>query len=142
MTLFEAAAPRILPQLDERNRPFWTGGRNGVLLILRDRETGRWVHPPERVSPDAGFVAEPVSGKGSVFTFTVNHHRYHPEVAVPYVIALVELDEQAGLRLPANIVHCAVEDVHIGLRVRVGFEEHGEVFVPVFEPAVRCTASA
>jgi hypothetical protein len=127
--------PRILPELDHRNRPFWTGGREGKLLILRDRTTGRWVHPPERVAPDATHLAaEPVSGQGTVFTFTVNHHRYHPAVPVPYVIALVELDEQAGLRLPANIVNCEPDDVHIGMRVRVGFEDHGEVFVPVFEP--------
>ena len=119
-------AARILPELDDRNRPFWTGGRNGELLILRDRESGRWIHPPERVAPVAdGLVAEPVSGRGPVFTFTV---------PVPYVIALVELDEQEGLRLPANIVHCDPDEVHIGMRVRVGFEEHGEVFVPVFEP--------
>lgn len=131
-----APAPRILPQLDDLNRPFWTGGRDGKLMILRDRRSGRWVHPPERQPLDAGYLsAEAVSGQGSVFTFTVNHHRYHPEVPVPYVIALVELDEQPGLRLPANIIGCAVEDVHIGMRVRVDFEDHGEVFVPVFRPA-------
>lgn len=130
-----APAPRILPQLDDLNRPFWTGGRDGRLMILRDRRSGRWVHPPERQPLDAEYLAaEPVSGRGRVFTFTVNHHRYHPEVPVPYVIALVELDEQPGLRLPANIVGCAVEDVHIGMRVHVDFEDHGEVFVPVFRP--------
>lgn len=129
-------APRILPELDDRNRPFWTGGRNGELLILRDPETGRLIHPPERVAPGAGLVPVPVSGKGAVFTFTVNHHPYNPAVPVPYVIALVELDEQEGLRLPANIVNCDADDVYIGMPVRVRFEEHGEVFVPVFEPDV------
>jgi uncharacterized protein len=131
----DVPAPRILPRLDDRNRPFWTGGREGKLLILRHRGTGRWVHPPERVALDADHLTpQPVSGKGSIFTFTVNHHRYHPDVPVPYVIALVELDEQVGLRLPANIVNCPTEQVHIGMRVRVRFEDHGEVFVPVFEP--------
>ena len=135
-TATPAAPPRMLPELDDRNRAFWTGGRDGRLLILRDRETGRWVHPPERVAPEqlARLRAEPVSGKGTVFTFTVNHHAYHPEVPVPYVIALVELNEQEGLRLPANVVNCAVEDVRIGMRVRVAFEDFGEIFVPVFEP--------
>jgi hypothetical protein len=129
----------MLPDLDERNRPFWTGGRDGRLLILRDRASGRWVHPPERVPPEQArqLTAEPVSGKGSVFTFTINHHRYHPDVPVPYVIALVELDEQAGLRLPANIVNCDVADVHIGMRVRVLFEQHGNIHVPVFEPDIQ-----
>ena len=129
------SAPRILPELTSLNRPFWTGGRQGELLILREQDTGRWAHPPELEDPaNLNLVAEPVSGYGTVFTFTINHHAYHPEVPVPYVIAIVELDEQAQLRLPANIVNCDVQEVHIGMRVRVRFEQHGESFVPVFEP--------
>ena len=69
-----------------------------------------------------------------MFTYTVNHHRFHPEVPVPYVIAIVELVEQDGLRFTTDIVHCPVDRVTIGLPVRVVFEQHGEVFVPLFEP--------
>jgi len=36
-----------------------------------------------------------VSGQGSVFTYTVNHHAFNPELPTPYVIALVELDDRA-----------------------------------------------
>ena len=42
--------------------------------------------------------------------------------------------EQEGLRFTTNVVGCPPEDVHIGLPVRVQFEQHGEVFVPVFVP--------
>ena len=130
-----ASAQRLLPEITELNRPFWTGGRHGQLLILRDPETGRWVHPPEAVTPADGNPAlEPVSGKGSVFTYTVNHHPYRPMIQVPYVIALVELDEQEHLRLPTNIVNCDVDEVRIGMRVRVLFERQGEFFLPLFEP--------
>lgn len=129
-----AAVPRILPELDDRNRPFWTAGAKGELLILRNRVTGRWVHPPETAPHDPSLVPTPVSGRGTVFTFTVNHQPYHPEVPVPYVVAIVELDEQPGLRLPANIVHCDPDSVRIGMRVRVLFEQHGDVHVPLFEP--------
>lgn len=69
-----------------------------------------------------------------MFTYTVNHHPFNSEVAVPYVIAIVELVEQEGLRFTTNVVHCAPEAVTIGLPVRVLFEHQGEVFVPVFEP--------
>jgi uncharacterized OB-fold protein len=133
-----AQAPRILPELDDLNRAYWTGGRNGELLILRDHKTGHWIHPPERVALDARDSVEPapVSGKGLVFTFTVNHHRFHPEVPVPYVIALIELAEQAGLRVPANVVNCDPGDVYIGMPVRVRFEPRGDIFIPVFEPDV------
>ena len=81
-------------------------------------------------------VYAPVSGKGRVFTYTVNHHPFNPEVPVPYVIAIVELVEQKGLRFTTDIVNCEIDSVTIGLPVRVVFEQQGEVFVPLFEPDV------
>jgi uncharacterized OB-fold protein len=128
--------PRILPSLTAANRSFWTGGRDGRLLIERCPACGRWQHPPQGSCGECGgpVVAEPVSGEGTVFTFTVNHQPYHPEVPPPYVIAIVELVEQADLRLPTNLVDCDPDEVAIGQRVAVRFEDHGEVFVPVFAP--------
>jgi uncharacterized OB-fold protein len=64
----------------------------------------------------------------------VNEHQFHPQVPPPYVIAIVELEEQADLRVVANVVGCRPADVHIGLPVQVGFEDHGEHAVPTFEP--------
>lgn len=69
-----------------------------------------------------------------MFTFTVNHQAYNPAVPVPYVIAIVELDEQEGLRFTTDIVGCPPDQVHVGMPVRVTFEQQGEVFVPIFEP--------
>ena len=80
-------------------------------------------------------MAQPVSGAGTVFTFTVNHHRYNPNVPVPYVVALVELAEQEGLRVPTNIVGCSPYDVAIEMPVQVEFVERGTAFVPVFRPS-------
>jgi uncharacterized OB-fold protein len=127
----------MLPTLTEENRAFWTGGARGELLIQRCVDCRRWVHPPAAACPACGgaLVAEAVSGRGTVFTYTVNQQRYHPEVPPPYVIALVVLDEQDDLRLPTNIVGCDPDEVRCGLRVRVLFERHGDVFVPLFEPA-------
>lgn len=127
--------PRILPPLTDTNRYFWTGGRKGRLMLVRDTTTGRFFGPSEAPAPDDRFQPQPVSGRGTVFTFTVNRHQYHPQVPPPYVISLVELDEQEGLRIPANIVNCDIDEVHVGMRVAVSFEDHGEHAVPVFEPA-------
>ena len=80
------------------------------------------------------MVPEATSGKATVFTFTVNHHAYNPSVPIPYVIAVVELAEQEGLRFTTNVVHCTPESVTIGMPVRVTFEDRGEIYVPVFEP--------
>jgi len=70
-----------------------------------------------------------------VHTFTVNHHPWVPGFDPPYVVAIVELDEQTGLRLMTNIVGCAVEEVEIGMQVEVCFEalEDGG-WLPLFKP--------
>jgi uncharacterized OB-fold protein len=132
-----ATLPRILPPLTDLDRPFWTAGSAGQLVIQRCASCRRWVHPPTEQCPacQGELAPEPVSGCGTVFTFTVNMHQYNPSVPAPYIIALVELDEQPDLRLPTNIVNCEIEAVRCGMPVQVLFEQHGNVFVPVFEPA-------
>jgi uncharacterized protein len=127
-------APRILPPLTDTTRPYWTGGAQGNLLVERCADCGRWQHPPTGACGTCGGTAvpQPVSGKGTIFTFTVNHQQYHPEVPPPYVVAVVELAEQAGLRLPTNIVDCDPDGVSIGAPVHVRFEQHDDAFVPVF----------
>jgi uncharacterized OB-fold protein len=57
-----------------------------------------------------------------VHSVTAVHHSFVPGVDVPYTVALVELDEQPGLRLLTNVVDCAPERVRIGMRVGVVFE--------------------
>ena len=77
------------------------------------------VYPPKPSCPScAGATAETaVDGDGSVFTFTVAHHAYNPEVATPFVIALVELAGVPGVRVVANIPDCKPDSVRIGMPV-------------------------
>lgn len=133
------APPRILPPLDGINRPFWTGGHRGHLVLERCEACDRWQHPPVgrcEVCDDV-VVHRPVSGRGSVFTCTVNEHAFHPEVPPPYVIAIVELEEQVDLRVVANVVDVEPRSVAIGDPVEVAFEVDGEHAVPVFWPCSR-----
>lgn len=127
---------RIVPPLDDDNREFWTSGALGELRLPYCATCERFVFPLSLTCPtcDGSAAYRPLSGRGRVFTYTVNHHRYHPEVPVPYVIGIVELLEQEGLRFTTNIVNCPVESVDIGLPVRVVFEQQGEAYVPLFEP--------
>jgi uncharacterized protein len=127
---------RPLPRLDSDNRFFWTGGADGRLRFLQCQDCGAFVHPPrplcryclsERVEP-----AE-VAGTGVVDTFTVNHQKFHPAIEVPYVIARVAIDGAPGVILTTNIVGCPVDSVDIGDRVRVKFEQHDDVWLPLFE---------
>jgi uncharacterized protein len=128
---------RTPPQVDDVNRAFWTGGEHDQLMIQRCASCARWVHPPVGACPDCAgaLAAEPVSGAGTVFTYTVNRHAFNPTVPVPYVIAIVELAEQADLRFTTNIVDCDVDAVHIGMPVELTFEPAGDsTWAPVFRP--------
>ncbi|WP_045879412.1 OB-fold domain-containing protein [Pseudofrankia sp. DC12] len=109
------------------------------LMIQRCAACRRWTHPEAaRCSSCGGALAvEPVSGAGTVFTFTVNHHAFHPTLPVPYVVAVVELAEQEDLRIVANIVGGAPADVAVGMAVRAAFDQLGDSGVPVFRAEVR-----
>jgi uncharacterized OB-fold protein len=128
---------RIVPVLDALNAGFWTAGREKELRLRRCQNCRYWVHPPRPLCPrchQRDVLWEATSGKATLFTFTLNHKAWNPAVPVPYVIGMVELPEQAGLRLTSNIVNCSVDEVHIGMPLCVTFEQQAEFFIPVFEP--------
>jgi uncharacterized OB-fold protein len=77
----------------------------------------------------------PVSGRGRVLTFTVNHQVWTPELSEPFVVAIIELEEQAGLRFLSNVVNCDPENIAIDMPVRVVFEQNEDVWIPLFEQA-------
>jgi uncharacterized OB-fold protein len=68
-----------------------------------------------------------------VHTLTVNHQ---PWVSGQrsYIIAMVELDEQQGLRLTTNLVNCPFDVAYVGMRVSVGFVHRHGSWYPVFMP--------
>ncbi|MBA3304283.1 MAG: OB-fold domain-containing protein [Acidimicrobiia bacterium] len=128
---------RLLPRVTDENEHFWTGGADGALRFLRCQSCRWWVHPPSPVCPrclSRILLPEAVSGRAVVHTFTVNHQPWYPGLDPPYVVAIVELPEQAGLRLTTNLVGCAPEAVTIGMDVQVVFEHHEDVWLPLFEP--------
>ena len=130
------ATPRPLPRLDSDNRAFWTGGAEGELRIHHCGDCGSWNHPPMPVCRQClseNVAAEAVAGTGLVDTYTVNHQAWGPGMEVPFVIARVTLDGAPGVILTTNIVGCPVDEVAIGDRVRVTFEQHEDVYIPLFE---------
>ena len=80
-----------------------------------------------------------MSGKGEVYSFTVIRQvvgraaskAFEPEI--PYVIAWVDLEE--GPRMITNVVGCRVEDVKLGMKVCVLFEQQSpEIWLSKFKP--------
>jgi uncharacterized OB-fold protein len=134
----EARPFRLLPRLDDNNRHFWTSGEDGKLRFLRCQVCGYWIHPPSPRCPQClskELDVEAVSGLATLYTFTVNHQAWYPGLDPPYVIAIVELPEQDGLRLTTGIVGCDPDAVEIGMPLQVTFENYEDVWLPFFEPA-------
>jgi uncharacterized OB-fold protein len=128
---------RVLPRVTKRNAHFWQGGADGRLHLLRCRRCGRYAHPPAPRCPGClsrDVAPEAVSGRATVATFTLNHQPWVPAPDHPYCIAIVELEEDPSVRITTNIVNCAPESVSIGMPVRVVFEQHEDVYLPLFEP--------
>lgn len=127
---------RLLPRPDEETAFFWASGADGQLRFLRCRSCRRFAHPPGPVCPHClsrDVSPEPVSGRASVHAFTVNHQQWVPG-GEPYVIALVAIDDQPDVRLTTNLVGVAPDDVHVGMAVTVTFEQHDDVWLPLFVP--------
>jgi uncharacterized OB-fold protein len=126
---------RPSPVITERTAAFWTGGASGQLLIARCRTCGWWLHPPLPVCRrcrGTDVAPQAVSGRATLWSYTVNRYPWAPSLTPPYLIAEVELVEQPGLRLMTSIVDG--DDVTIGMSVLVRFEPAGDAWVPVFGP--------
>jgi uncharacterized OB-fold protein len=129
---------RPLPAIDDETRPYWDAAREGRLVLQRCTACGRHVFYARALCPHCHrgpLEWVDASGGGEVYSFTVARRSASPAFAhlVPYVVALIDLDE--GVRMLATLRVDDPEQARVGQRVRVAFEELGEVTLPVFEPA-------
>jgi uncharacterized protein len=117
-----SSLPPAQPAPDIDSAPFWEATARGELALCRCQECGHWHQPPlERCRRCAGPTAfERVSGNGTVSTYIVQRQAAVVGYVdrVPYVVALVDLDEQPGLRLPGRMADVEPDDVSIGMRVQ------------------------
>jgi uncharacterized OB-fold protein len=128
--------PRAVPRLDQENRAFWTGGAEGELRLMHCDDCGLYIHPPRLICRNClseNVAPKAVAGTGEIATYTINHQAWAPGMEVPFVIARVAVDGAPGVYLTTNIVGCPVDAVDIGDKVKVTFEEQGEIFYPLFE---------
>ncbi len=128
--------PRKLPALNADNRAFWQGGEHGQLLIHKCNGCTRFFHPPGPICPRcASLDVSPcaVSGKGKVLSYTLNYQQWSSDLEVPYVVAIIELAEQEGLRFVSNVVGMDPQRVYIDMPVQISFLNVEDVWLPLFE---------
>jgi uncharacterized OB-fold protein len=120
---------------------FWQYIDNDVLAFQRCAGCGRMRFYPQQRCPHCGskeYDWAETSGRATVRTWSVVHAAADPwfRARAPYVVAVVDIDDDPGLRMLANIVHCEPEKIHLGQHLHVVFEpvdENRKMYA--FEPA-------
>ena len=131
----KALRPR--PAINPDNAFWFEAAREHRLVVQRCADCKSLRHPPGPCCPQCGsFAWDTVesSGRGHVYTFTVNHHPRHPAFDYPLVVAVIELAE--GTRLIANMAGVEPADVEVGMPVVLDWiDPDPDLSLPVFRPA-------
>jgi hypothetical protein len=147
----------VIPENDSEWREYFAEARKHRLVVRRCQSCGLLRYPPTAACPwcmELGFTWEPLSGRGTIYSYEIVVHAIQPgfKEMAPYAVVLVELDEQRGkptadegLRVVGNLVTPdfkpeAEVNVGIGKRVRVVFQDLADhIALPQFtlsdEPA-------
>jgi hypothetical protein len=136
--------PNVL--IDRDNVAHYRGLLQKKLLVNRCQDCGYWIYPERPICPECwsfNVRAEEVSGKGTVYMFTLLHQG--PPIpgvdfSTPHPIAGIELPEREGLRYLSTIVNCPNQDIKIGMPVELTWIERAGVPAAAFQPAGKSAA--
>jgi uncharacterized OB-fold protein len=129
--------PKPKPRPAPESLPYWQAAREHRLALPKCEDCQKFWFPPSRTCPhclSTNFSFQNVSGKGKIFSFVTFHRVYRPAFAndVPYVVALIELDE--GPRLLSNIMGVTHDQVKCEMLVEVVFDDYDEdISIPKFK---------
>lgn len=126
------------PTRAPESEPFWAGCAQERMVVPRCGDCRRFHFYPRRFCPycDSGDIEwREASGAGTVYSFAVVQKPIEKAFSslVPYVIAIVELEE--GIRMLSHVVDVSPADMTCGICVRVQYRKVSDTFtVPVFGP--------
>ena len=132
---------RPLPRADEPDtRDFWSGTKDKKLKYQQCDSCETVVFYSRRHCTgctSGNLVWKEASGKATLYTYSIVRQSYHRffRNQVPYAVAWIDLDE--GPRIQSNIVGVEdpINDVKIGMKLEVEWEEHEDLSIPLFKPA-------
>lgn len=133
----EIPVPR--PTVDDA--PFWQACQERRLVIRHCDSCAHFFHPPMPCCPRCGSFEvswKPVSGHGTIYTYTVGYQAVHPALKGhgPYNVSVILLDDADDVRLVTNVIDVAPAELRIGMPVKVCFEEAGDgTLLPRFRRA-------
>ncbi len=140
----------LLPDVeDEDGKPFWQASARGELCVQSCGSCGHSRFPPRPMCPDCQSTEtkwRELSGRGKIWSFVLVHPPVLPAYAdvAPYPVVVVELEEDASLRMVGNLVSAGnapinsvdPSTIEIGQAVQVAFTEVDGVHLPRWVPIV------
>ena len=117
---------RLLPPMRGLAHDFYGFCKQHELRFQKCSRCERWRHVPREICPDCGsfdYEWSISSGKGQVFSWAITDQPMLPQFAdaVPYAIAIVELEE--GVRMATWVVDVPPDELRVGLPVEVVFDD-------------------
>lgn len=130
---------RPRPALNADNAFWFEAAKEHRLVIQRCTNCGVLRHPTGPMCGECQSLdwdTVDASGRGTVYSFVVNHHPQIPGFEYPLIVATIELEE--GTRLIANMTGIAPEDVEIDMAVELDWiDADPDLTLPAFRPATR-----
>jgi uncharacterized OB-fold protein/acyl dehydratase len=127
----------LRPVISQDTAFFWEGTAAGELRVQHCPNCGRLRHPPGPMCPSCGADKQDwvvASGRGTVFSYVVHHHPKVPGKTLPFVVALVELDE--GVRMLGELTDADPATVEIGMPVEIALTRiDDDLTLPFWRPA-------
>ena len=139
MSYFLQDMPRPESNMDDEG--FWRHCAQRKLVFQVCAACGSPRHPPTPICWKCRSTIHKwveVEGNGEVFSYTKVHHALHDSVLerVPYVVVLVSFPELPGTRLVSNLTDVDLELVHIGMEVKLWWDDIGDgMYLPRFHVA-------
>jgi uncharacterized OB-fold protein len=134
--------PDAMPQplADAITLPWWQAASEHRLVVQRCTACEHLRHPPAPLCPEcrsAESDLQEVSGRGEVYTYTVVHRPIAAEQELPFVIAVIALEDAGGIRMISNLVDVNPEELEIGMPVELVWEDmSADLAIPRFRPVV------
>jgi uncharacterized OB-fold protein len=129
-----------LPVAQPESDHYWQQAANGKLVIQKCSDCKQAQFYPRVLCTHCGGQSlewVESSGRATLFTFAIVHIAPHPGFRgdVPYISAMVELED--GVKMPSQVIGIEPdpEHIHIGMPLQVVFEQvTDEIALPKFQP--------
>lgn len=133
-------ANKPLPVITDLTRPFWTAAKNRKLVLQKCQRCETFNFHPKPWCIECGsreLVWTDAKPMGTVYSFTISRtvamNFQGWEKDLPVLLCLIDLDD--GARMYAQVTDCSPDEIRIGMRVKVHFEDiSDDAGIPKFRP--------